>query len=137
MTPDEIQKDRAAGTPLTVEILADALSCFWNAALGAAHNQQAGFDAASIMAEGVGAIANRLAEYSKEHLTLTAWNTRADLAAERERKLVEVLGLADDALTEAEAILGGEYGDHYQSLCDTMLTLRTKIASLSEELGYE
>ena len=74
MTPDEIQKDREAGTPLTVEILADALSCFWNAALGAAHNQQAGFDAASIMAEGVGAIANRLAEYSKEHLTLTAEN---------------------------------------------------------------
>lgn len=50
---------------------------------------------------------------------------------------MEVLGLADDALTEAEAILGGEYGDYYQSLCDTMLTLRTKIASLSEELGYE
>ena len=78
MTPDEIQKDREAGTPLTVEILADALSCFWNAALGAAHNQQAGFDAASIMAEGVGAIANRLAEYSKEHLTLTAENAAKD-----------------------------------------------------------
>ena len=50
----------------------------------------------------------------------------------RVKALAEALNSADDALTEAEAILGGEYGDHYQTLCDTMTGLRNKIAALQE-----
>jgi hypothetical protein len=47
---------------------------------------------------------------------------------------VEVLGTADDALTEAEAILGGEYGDSYGPLCETMLKLRRQIETLRAKL---
>lgn len=48
--------------PLTRADLADALGCFWNAAIGAAHNQQEGMPFASIMAEGVAAVAQQLNE---------------------------------------------------------------------------
>ena len=41
---------------------------------------------------------------------------------------------ADEVLTEAEAILGGEYGDHYSSLCEMMLDLRSQIAALDMPL---
>jgi len=49
--------------PLTVAVLADALDCFWNAAIGAAHQQQDGHVLASIMAEGIAAVATRLREH--------------------------------------------------------------------------
>ena len=54
----------------------------------------------------------------------------AAVKAEAERDAANaLLRLADDALTEAEAILGGEYGDHYATLCETMIELRGKIAA--------
>lgn len=48
--------------PLTAADLADALGCFWNAALGEATRQQEGHAFASIMAEGFRAVAARLEE---------------------------------------------------------------------------
>lgn len=47
-----------------VERIADALGCFWNAAIGEAHNRQSpvAMDVASVMAEGINAIAVRLRE---------------------------------------------------------------------------
>lgn len=53
--------------------------------------------------------------------------------AEENGKLRQGLNLADAALTEAEAILGCEYGDHYGVLCERMLNLRAAIASLPAE----
>ncbi len=50
--------------PLTAEALADALSCFWNAALSEARNQQEGFPIASIMACGFAAVEIRLREFA-------------------------------------------------------------------------
>lgn len=51
---------------LTTDDLAEALSCFWNAAIGEAHNRQdsTAFAVASIMAEGFAAIERRLHELS-------------------------------------------------------------------------
>lgn len=48
----------------TIEILVDALGCFWNAAIGEAHNRQSSvaMDCAAVMAEGVAAVACRLDE---------------------------------------------------------------------------
>lgn len=60
---------------------------------------------------------------------------KADGAREAQAKiarLMEALDLADTALTEAEAILGGEYGDQYQTLCDNMIELRDRITALQE-----
>lgn len=57
----EIDRLRAAA-PLTKEDLADALECFWNAAIGEAHTRQGGMDTASIMAVGIAAVATRLKE---------------------------------------------------------------------------
>ena len=48
--------------PITKEDLADALDCFWNAAIGEAHTRQAGMDVASILAEGINAVSIRLKE---------------------------------------------------------------------------
>lgn len=50
--------------PITAAELADALGCFWNAAIGAAHERQSAtaMDAASVMAEGFAAVAVRLTE---------------------------------------------------------------------------
>ena len=62
---------------------------------------------------------------------LLATMTALAEAQKREAGLREALNLADDALTEAEAILGGEYGDHYGPLCETMLDLQGRIAALS------
>jgi len=45
--------------------------------------------------------------------------------------LVGALTKADAALTEAEAILGGEYGDQYGPLCEMMMALRDDIAALA------
>lgn len=56
-------------------------------------------------------------------------NTVYDLEAKL-TQAVEALGLADDALYEAEAILGGEYGDQYGPLCEMMVKLRTILADI-------
>ena len=56
---------RSSTVPLTGAVLADALGCFWNAAIGEAHNRQGGMDVASIMAVGIAAIATRLTEDRK------------------------------------------------------------------------
>jgi len=85
-------------------------------------------------------LAARLAEVERERDEAKRW---AEFWGERGQKLHDTkaraerleaaLRLADDALTEAEAILGGEYGDHYGPLCDTMLKLRGHIAALQQE----
>lgn len=51
-------------TPLTAVGLADALECFWNAAIGSAIDRQTttSMDCASPMAEGFAAVARRLRE---------------------------------------------------------------------------
>lgn len=48
--------------------LADALDCFWNAAIGQAHDKQdsTAFAVVACIAEGVQAIANRLRETSDD-----------------------------------------------------------------------
>ncbi len=54
-------------------------------------------------------------------------------AADRRDALQTTLTQAIDALHEAEAILGGEYGDHYASLCNKMLALEDAARALSKE----
>lgn len=57
--------------PLTASMLADALGCFWNAAIGEAHNR-GGYDAmtfAAIMATGMQAIEARLREHATSNVT--------------------------------------------------------------------
>lgn len=51
--------------PITAAMLSDALGCFWNAAIGAAHNHGDGMATADIMAQGMQAVANRLIEISE------------------------------------------------------------------------
>lgn len=51
--------------PLTAAQLADAMGCFWNAAINEAHNQREGMAFAAIMAEGMAAIQGRLLEYAQ------------------------------------------------------------------------
>ena len=47
------------------------------------------------------------------------------LALQAERKAGWVaLTLYEDALTEAEAIFGGEYGDHYGPMCEMAFAAR-------------
>lgn len=70
-------------------------------------------------------------EYVRKDL-FDAVKTDRDTLEARVKALTEALSVADYALLEAEAILGGEYSDHYQPLCDTMTDLRNKIAALQE-----
>jgi len=53
--------------PLTAADLADALGCFWNATIGAAHERQdsAAFSMASVLVEGIAAVQNHLVEQAK------------------------------------------------------------------------
>lgn len=50
----------------------------------------------------------------------------------RNKRLEEALHLAVRALAEAEAILGGEYGDHYGPLCEMMIELGKKARAALE-----
>lgn len=52
--------------PLTASQLADALGCFWNAAIGSAHETQnsSAFAMASVMAQGFAAVQARLNEFA-------------------------------------------------------------------------
>ena len=83
--------ERVDGTPLTVEILADALGCFWNAAIDAQYNEML---PASCMAEGIQAVANRLTE----HQTLAAMRPVVDQVklAEIRHRHDSVSDMADD-----------------------------------------
>lgn len=58
------QKTINGGTLLTAAQLADALDCYWNAALDDAMTRQSqgAMDAASVTARGIAAVANRLRE---------------------------------------------------------------------------
>jgi hypothetical protein len=53
--------------PITHAELADALDCFWNAAIGEAHQQGSseGMAVAAIMSVGFAAVATRLREHGK------------------------------------------------------------------------
>lgn len=53
-------------TELTTEALADALDCFWNATIGAAHERQSAgaMDVASVLSEGISAVSQRLREHA-------------------------------------------------------------------------
>lgn len=62
-TLDAAEADKARvveASPLTAADLAEALSCFWNAAIGESHRQQDGITFAAIMAEGMAAVEHRL-----------------------------------------------------------------------------
>ncbi len=60
----ELQRAASAVRGVTAAELADALGCFWNAAIGEGHRQQdsEAFAVASVMAEGIAAIQRRLEE---------------------------------------------------------------------------
>jgi hypothetical protein len=62
--------------PLTKADLADALGCFWNAAMDAAIHRQEGTALASIMVEGVGAVAARLANSDIDLTATGVWLVR-------------------------------------------------------------
>ena len=62
MAMEGVRSLTEASKGLTAGQLADALGCFWNAAIGESHRQQEGITTASIMAEGIQAVANRLKE---------------------------------------------------------------------------
>jgi hypothetical protein len=56
---------------------------------------------------------------------------QAALEVPEVRVMRKTLQKADDALTEAEAILGGEYGDQFGPLCEMMVALRRELAALA------
>jgi hypothetical protein len=66
---------------------------------------------------------------------ITALPAADPLADPRVQALVEALQMADTALYEAEAILGGEYGDFYGPLCDQISKLRATLAEIEGEKG--
>lgn len=80
-------------------------------------------------------ITSRTPDDARAALTAYGERMKADLAEAQAKiaRLTEALDLADTALTEAEAILGGEYGDQYQTLCDNMIELRNRIATIQED----
>jgi len=59
-----LEKKAKPSDPLTKADLANALDCFWNASIGAAHNAQdsTSFSVIGCMAEGISSIARRLRE---------------------------------------------------------------------------
>ena len=67
--------------------------------------------------------------FDREALFKEALRYIEELEINSEQAL-ETLSLADDALYEAEAILGGEYGDQYGPLCETMIKLRATLADI-------
>lgn len=69
-------------------------------------------------------------EFEFKENFISNWNRRSSSKAEGEMR--EALEKAVAALEEAEAILGGEYGDHYAVLCERMFGLR---AALSPKEG--
>jgi hypothetical protein len=64
-----------------------------------------------------------------------ALDRKLEAARAGTKKAVEALQMADTALYEAEAILGGEYGDFYGPLCDQISKLRAIIAEIEGEKG--
>ena len=66
-------------TALTAGQLADALGCFWNAALQAAHECQEGGAFASIMVEGIAAVQNRLTEIANANVGIEPTSGQIDL----------------------------------------------------------
>lgn len=61
-----------------------------------------------------------------------AYNLRANTSNDdvKLKKAMDTLRLADLALREATAILGGEYGDHYGVLCEQMINLQNAIREM-------
>ena len=51
--------------------------------------------------------------------------------------LISTIKLAVNALEEAEAILGGEYGDHYGVLCEQMFNLRDALSPTQPKSGTQ
>lgn len=97
-------------TNLTPLMLAEAFDCFWNAAIGSAHNRQSGMDAAAAMAAGMAAVATRLRELSDEET-----NT-IDLRQINEAVALAKSQLADEqtanyAMNEDHAALKAEYAE--------------------------
>jgi len=79
---------------MTPKTLADALGCFWNAAMGAAHARQdfTATSVATVMVEGVAAVAARLEEHdageSRRISELLAANNRYQQEARDARAVV-------------------------------------------------
>ena len=57
---------KLADRPITARDLADVFGCMWNAAIGEARRQEAGFEFASILAEGFSSMSRRLAEIASQ-----------------------------------------------------------------------
>lgn len=98
--------------PLTRADLAEALSCFWNAALGARQN---GSDPVGCMAEGIQAIALRLQELDAPVMSLTSPDVaRSFLAGMR----------SDQASTEETSVLveAGQVWRHNRTNMDFRVT---------------
>ncbi|MER9769011.1 hypothetical protein NKJ09_23435 [Mesorhizobium sp. M0189] len=93
----------ASGKALTAEMLADALGCFWNAAIGDAQHKQdsTALAVASSMAEGFAAIESRLREHAQPAPTSAVDGEEAERIANLEAFHKEVWdwlvyrGLAD------------------------------------------
>lgn len=73
-----------AERPLTAAQLADAIGCFWNAAIGEAKIRPEGVAFACIMAEGMAAIQTRLEEHASASAPDTAERDQAADAAMNE-----------------------------------------------------
>ena len=73
-------------------------------------------------------LAAEVIRLTAEHAQLVAANqalaTENARLVKRDAEARRTLDKADSALTEAEAILGGEYGDHYGPFCEMMEDLR-------------
>lgn len=79
--------------------------------------------------------AHKWAEQSDQ--TISGWMRACDQHKREAEALRAILTKADGALHEAEAILGGEYGDHYSVLCDRMLDIRSSISALTTPAAKE
>jgi len=116
-----------AHKPLTALDLADALSCFWNAAIGAAHERQEGFDTANIMVSGFSAVEQRLREIDS-----TTPDTRDALIKE----LVEALDMSRRRLERiADEAWNGDARD-FKRLIPGVFAEFDAALRKAEEAGY-
>ena len=86
-----------SAVPITSTVLADALGCFWNAAIEAQHT---GNTPVVCIAEGIQAVANRLAELTTD----IALNDRDKLIVRAVNSLEPAEKMADQAITFIQSV---------------------------------
>lgn len=101
----------SSAKPLTAVQLADALGCFWNAAISAAVDRQSAtaMDVASVMALGLAAVAERLSEPQitpPEEMRVALMGAERFIAGFEDDDTQE--GVADLLTTIRNAIAGGQ-----------------------------